>query len=68
MPLPDWTRAVSGKDANADPVIIPISPNLLLQGAYSHAGVGGTDGAVLAIPQGMVGANIDLVKLCFLFA
>jgi hypothetical protein len=65
MLLPDWTRAVGGKDINDNPVIISISPNLLLQGAYSHAGIGGTNGAELAIPPGMVGANIDLFRLCF---
>jgi hypothetical protein len=68
MPLPDWTRAVGGKDVNDNRVIISISPNLLLQGAYSHAGVGGINGAVLAIPLDMVGANIDLFQLCSRFA
>jgi hypothetical protein len=68
MPLPDWTRAVGGKDVNDNRVIISISPNLLLQGAYSHAGVGGINGAVLAIPLDMVGADINLAVLCRIFA
>lgn len=67
IPLPNWTWVVAGRMPMPTLSLFRFRQNSFYGGVLPDS-VGGTNGAVLAIPPGMVGANINLTKFCFLFA